>query len=149
VEPTNEIVEDDEALMRKVAEEVDMQGRVMARAFYDELQKIAVGTQMVDTPHPGAMVGNPAMQMAIAQPGATPGQDATSRVAAIINQLKAPTEAGVSSVTQTGMPVDYPERQSVDESAMIAYDENNMAAKTAGDRILEGLWDIHVTNEEE
>jgi hypothetical protein len=139
--------DNDEELMKKVAEEVDAQGRVMARAFYDELQKLAVGTQMVDTPHPGAMVDNPAVQMPIAMPGATPGQDATGRVAAIINQLKAPTEAGVSSITQTGTPVDYPPRIPVDESQLIAYDANNMPAKTSGDRILEGLFNIHVTEE--
>jgi hypothetical protein len=139
----------DEELMKKVAEEVDNQGRIMARGFWDEFNKLAVGTQVADTPHPGAMPENGAMQMMRAYPGMTPGQDSTDRVSAIISQLTAPTQAGVSSITQTGNPVDYPPRTTVDEAAPIAYDENNAAAKTAGDRIIETLWSLHVSQEEQ
>ena len=139
---------EDEELMKKVAEEVDAQGRIMARAFMDELNKIAVSTQMVDTPHPAAIVENPAVEMGKDMPGMIPGQDITGRVSAIINQLKAPTEAGVSEIVQTGNVVDVPPRSPIDEAPPIAYDANNAAQKTAGDRILEQLWKLHVTRGE-
>ena len=137
----------DAELMKKVAEETENQGRIMARGFMRELDKIAVGTQVVDTPHPAALPDNPAIQMMRAYPGTQPGQDSTDRVSAIISQLKAPTEAGVASITQTGTPVDYPPRTVVDEAAPIAYDENNASAKVAGDRIIEKLWNLHVATE--
>lgn len=53
---------DDDAEFRKIAEEYDAAGRIMARAFADEMNKIAVGVTGV-TPNTAAVPDNPAVQL--------------------------------------------------------------------------------------
>lgn len=53
---------DAEADLKKIAEEADGVGRIMAHSFMDELQKLAVGVVGL-TPNPDAIPQNPAVQL--------------------------------------------------------------------------------------
>jgi len=116
--------------MLKIAEQADFIGRIMYRGFMDELEKDAVGTQIVDTPDPGMIPAAPQIQL----PRHPVGTDKTSRVQAILNKLKASTEVGASEIAQVGDVVDRPGRSPLDEGVAIG------AVKTSGDKILEILY---------
>lgn len=68
--------------LRKIAEEMDEAGRIIARSFYDELQKLAVGSVGL-TPNPDATPDNPLVQISKAD---VHEQD-VAKVQAIIQQL--------------------------------------------------------------
>lgn len=86
-------VSEDE-LLRKQAQEAEDSGRIMARGFYDELNKLsalkkeAVGVEGI-TPNPDAVPANPAVQVA-----STDGHMAdVSKVNSIIQNLTQGTQA--------------------------------------------------------
>jgi len=92
--PETPQVEDSD--MAKIAE-ADAQGRIMARAFMDELQKLAVAPVAEYPADPGAIPDNPAVQVArgeLAQPNAA----AQSAANTIINRLVAASKVGASEV---------------------------------------------------
>jgi hypothetical protein len=70
--------------IKKQAEEADDVGRIMARAFHDELQKIAVGVVGM-TPNPDAIPANPAVTL----PSVDIHEADIKKVQAIIQQLTA------------------------------------------------------------
>ena len=132
-------------IMEKIAGQMDEQGRIMARAFVDEINKIAVGTQVMDTP-PGPGVSNAAMQLSATEHSPV-GTDVTGRVSAVINQLKASTEAGVGEIGQSGTVIDRPPRPPVQEGAPVLADLGKTAGLdglTDGDWVLTNLFNRHI-----
>lgn len=94
-EETVEAVPTDEEIA-KVAE-ADAQGRVMANAFKDQMDKLGVAP-MADYPaDPGAIPNNPALEVGRGEP-AQPHADKSGKVNAIINSLVAANKVGAGEI---------------------------------------------------
>lgn len=135
----------DKEMLQKVAESYDDAGRIMARGFYDEFQKLAVGYQTADTPNiTPALQVNPAVQLSQGTPA---HQAETSRVGAIINSLRSDTLMPAGTISVRGeqrvavIPPDAPDRGTPTAADVM---EAQTYGKTAGDRIMEKLWARHV-----
>lgn len=129
VAQTSEEVND----LKKQAEEADGIGRVMARSFMDELQKIAVGVTSL-TPNPDAVHENPAVVM----PNVDIHEADVKKVQAIIQQLTAGERMkGPQGYVQVnGAPAETTQPVAVDETP-IAYDVHKKAANA---EIIENLY---------
>jgi len=89
-----EIQVSEDTELRKLAEEYDAAGRIMAAAFADELQKIAVGVTGV-TPNTAAVPENPAVQVS--------DQDIQlANVGAVVGQLRALTQGAEADLSPAG-----------------------------------------------
>jgi len=95
VEKTAEQTEEDEE-MAKVAE-ADAEGRIMARAFIDELQKLGVAPVADYPADPAAVPNNPAVEMGRGEP-AQPHADKQGKVNAILNTLVAANKVGAGEI---------------------------------------------------
>jgi len=124
----NQVNENDE--LRKLAEEYDAAGRIMATAFVDELQKLAVGVTGV-TPNTAAEGDNPAVQVS----NADVNLGEVAKVVGVIREQTLGAEAKMSpagqvqsdpKVTVPGAPVENPP---------VAAD-----VKTASTEVVERLW---------
>lgn len=81
----------------KVAE-ADAQGRVIANAFANQLEKLGIAP-MADYPaDPGALPNNPALEVGRGEP-AQPHADKSKKVNAIIGQLVAANKVGAGEIT--------------------------------------------------
>ena len=128
--------------LKKVAEEADGVGRIMAHSFMDELQKLAVGVTGL-TPNPDAIPANPAVQLS--------NQDIheadVAKVQAIIQALTQGERAhAVKGYVQVnGQPAGDTQPVAVDETP-IAYDHAKAApiaydyAKAANAEVIENLY---------
>jgi hypothetical protein len=81
----------------KVAE-ADAEGRIMARSFWDEFQKIAVSMQPQYPADPGSIVDNPAVEVSRGE-AAMPQADKAMQVMNMINQLTAASKVGAGEIT--------------------------------------------------
>jgi hypothetical protein len=97
VEKTAEFQEYEKTAEEKVAE-ADAEGRIMARGFWDEFQKIAVSMQPQYPADPGAVVDNPAVEVSRGE-AAMPQADKATQVMAMINQLTAAGKVGAGEIT--------------------------------------------------
>lgn len=135
VETPETLVENNEvAELQKIAEIEDMKGRIQARAFVDEIQKIAVTVTGL-TPNTGAVPANPAVQVS--------NMDAheadVQQVEAIIKKL---TMGGEQKMSPAGAI--HEQNVPVAATQPIAIDEHPVAAdaqKTAGEEIMSALYD--------
>lgn len=118
--------------MQKKAADADAEGRIIARAFVDEIQKIAVEVTGL-TPNTAAVPENPAVQVST--------EDAhledVSKVEAIIKKL---TMGGEAKVNPAGAI--HEQNVPVEGSQPIAVDEHPIAAdaKMASNDVLEALY---------
>ena len=97
-EASEEIVTDgtEDVDMAKVAE-ADAQGRIMARAFVDEMQKLGVAP-MADYPaDPGSVPNNPAVEMGRGE-AAQPHGNKSATANAAINALSAANKVGAGEI---------------------------------------------------
>lgn len=136
--------------LQKKAAEVDDQGRIMARAFFDELNKIAVGDVGI-TPNPAAVPDNPGIQLSN-QGGV--GAAAYGPADAVIQQLTASAQVGGPQGTigvQGGAMQPIPGVAGVDEHPVAAdaakAKERAMADKTAADKAISALYKKFVGGE--
>lgn len=128
------VVETDEvASLQKVAEFEDMKGRIQARAFVDEIQKIAVTVTGL-TPNTGAVPANPAVQVS----NSDAHEADVAKVESIIKKLTMGGEAKVNpagAVHEQNVPVAGAQPIAVDEHPVAA------DAKTASEEIMTALYD--------
>lgn len=123
--------------LRKLAADLDAQGRQIARGFLDEIQKVAVGVDGM-TPNTAAVPENPAVQVS--------NQDVrledTAKVEAIIKKL---TLGGEAKVNPAG--VIHEQNTPVAPTQPIVVDETPVAAdvKQASAEIIEKLYKIYFT----
>jgi hypothetical protein len=141
--PTEETVEDN---MDNFIKEADAEGRLMAQGFLAELQeKIAVETHPVGiTPDHGQIPGNinPAVQLPTA--GGAVGSPATAVINSLISQAGhnggvMQTPAGTIGAAQTAVPT-----MPLAADMAKAQETAEAAAKTAGDYIIESLYNLHL-----
>jgi len=97
---TPETLEDSE--MDKVAE-ADAQGRIMARAFHDELNKLAVAPVAQYPADPGAIPINPAIEVGRGEP-AQRHQQAQAAANGLIAQYTAANKVGVGEIATPAGP---------------------------------------------
>jgi hypothetical protein len=131
-----EPVVDENAELQKIAAEMDEAGRIIARAFYDELTKIAVGTVGM-TPNPDAIPANPGVMVAKVD---VKEQD-IAKVQQIIQQLTAGERAkGPEGFIQVnGQPVAATEP--VNDAATAAASPNvQPGQKTASADVIEKIY---------
>lgn len=91
---TPETPEDSE--MAKIAE-ADAQGRIMARAFFDEFVKVAVAPVAEYPADPGAIPNNPTVEVGRGEP-AQSHQEAQAAANALIAQLVAAGKVGAGEI---------------------------------------------------
>jgi hypothetical protein len=118
--------------MKKLAEEADGVGRIMAHSFMDELQKLAVGVVGM-TPNPDAIPANPAVQVS--------NQDVheadVAKVQSIIQALTQGERAhAVQGYVQVNGQPAGPTEPVNQDPAPLAYD----AAKAANAEVIENLY---------
>ena len=106
--------------LAKVAE-ADAQGRIMARAFYDELQKAAVAPVADYPADPAAIPNNPSVEVARGDP-AQPQAGKSSKVNAIIAGLTAATKVGAGEITTPAGPAPEAKVDPQDGNAALAAD---------------------------
>ena len=82
--------------MAKIAE-ADEQGRIMARAFFDEIEKLSVAPVAEYPADPGAIPNNPAVEVGRGEP-AQRHQQAQSAANALIAQLTAANKVGAGEI---------------------------------------------------
>jgi hypothetical protein len=99
----------------KVAEAIE-EGQIMAHAFYEELEKIAVGDSPV-TPNTGAVKDRDKINHV--DTGEIK-QEEVDKVNAILAQLYGPVRAGVGEIATPAGVVDVPGRPPVDEKPLPA-----------------------------
>ena len=131
--PETVVVTDEVAELQKIAELEDMKGRIQARGFVDEIQKIAV-TVTGMTPNTGAIPANPAVQIATSDAH----EADVSKVESIIKKL---TLGGEQKMSPSG--VIHENNIPVAATQPIAIDEHPVAAdaKTASEEIISSLYD--------
>lgn len=142
VEPTTQNTEivsvDEDAEFRKIAEEYDAAGRIMARAFADEMNKIAVGVTGI-TPNTAAVPDNPAVQLS--------NEDVNlPEVAQVVNTIREQTQGAEAKMTPAGQVQVEPKvttgagpsEQKPVAADMRSAQEDAAAAKTA--QVVERLW---------
>lgn len=126
--------------LRKVAEEYDAAGRIMARAFADELEKIAVGVTGV-TPNTAAEGDNPAVQVSNSDINVPDVQK-------VVGAIKEQTQGAEAKMTPAGqvqvdpkvtVPAAPAENPPVAADAKTAAEET-AAAKQASTEVVERLW---------
>lgn len=131
VEAPVETPADENDELRKMAEEYDAAGRIMARAFADELEKIAVGATGV-TPNTAAVPDNPAVQLS--------NQDVNlGEVAQVVGVIKEQTMGAEAKNTPQGQVQADPKVTSPagpSEVPPVAAD----AGKVASADVVERLW---------
>jgi NAD(P)-dependent dehydrogenase (short-subunit alcohol dehydrogenase family) len=109
--------------LQKLAQEADEQGRIVARAFYDELQKIAVSPVGM-TPNPAAIPDNPATQVST---GDIKEDDVAQVVKAIMQLTNGERMQGPSGTVNVNNAPVAPATPTVDEYP-IAADVHKTAA---------------------
>ena len=122
---------DENAELRKLAEEYDAAGRIMAIAFADELQKIAVGVTGV-TPNTAAEGDNPAVQLSNADVN-------LGEVAQVVGAIKQQTLGAEAKMTPQGQVTVEPKQitpAGPSEVPPVAAD----AGKVASADVVEKLW---------
>jgi len=134
-------VEDTDTLIKQA----EAEGRAMALGFIDELEKAAVETHPVAiTPDHGQIPGNvnPNMQMSTA--GGAVGSPATAVINSLISQaghnggvVQGPAGTLTAAKTEGALPQEAADVMKAQETA-------EAAAKTAGDRIIEALYNLHL-----
>jgi len=138
---TPETPEDSE--MAKIAE-ADAQGRIMARAFFDEINKLAVAPVAEYPADRGSIVNNPAIEVSRGDL-AQPHPEITGPANAIISQLTAPNKAGAGEIA-TPAGVQPNQRVPLETgSAPLAYDTvkaQETAATGAGQVVKTGAYHI-------
>jgi predicted RNA-binding protein len=130
----NQVNENDE--LRKLAEEYDAAGRIMARAFASELEKIAVGATGV-TPNTAAEGDNPAVQVSNSDVN-------LANVQQVVGVLKATTMGAEAKNTSQGqLQVD-----SMNTVATTPMENPPVAAdiKQASADVVERLWQHYFGN---
>lgn len=142
--PVEPQVNEKDAELRKLAEEYDAAGRIMAFAFADELQKIAVGVTGV-TPNTAAVPENPTVQVS--------DEDIQlGNVQAVVGQLRAVTQGAEAKMTPAGkveantVTSVSATPASVAENPPVAYDaakaqEEAAAAKQASSAVVGKLYE--------
>lgn len=139
--------------MDKIAE-ADSQGRIMARAFYDELEKIGVAPVAEYPADPGAVPNNPAVEVGRGEP-AQRNQEAQAAANALISQLTAAGKVGAGEVaTPAGaQPVAHSDPQegnrplaadvakAKERAATGAQEEEKTSASEGANRIVSELYD--------
>ena len=142
---TAENVSTDEDLVK----EADAQGRIMARAFVEELNKVAVAP-IADYPaDPGAIPNNPALELPRGEAN-QPHAEQSAKVNAIIAQLTSANKVGAGEIASPAGVVSIEEKTPGNEVqvAADAAKEQEQAAtgggasgeKTGADRILSNLY---------
>lgn len=139
-QPAEPEINEDEAI--KAAE---LEGRAMARGFFDEMQKQAVDTDPIQiSPDHGQTPGNmnPAVQVSTA--GGAVGSSASQVINSLISRVGQnggviQTPAGTVAAAQTQVmapptPAEIARQQASAEAA----------AKTASDYIIETLYNLHL-----
>ncbi len=151
-EPAPAETQDEGNDLAKIAAEMDDAGRVMARAFADELQKLAVGVVGM-TPNTDAIPENPAVQVS----NDDVRRDDADKVTAILTQLtmgeRAQGPDGYKQVDSN--PVDAAQSVAVDEHPT-THDVQNVAKrqaaeareKTASDAVISALYQKYFGGQE-
>lgn len=107
--------EEEEADMKKRAALADEEGRVIARAFMDELQKQGVAMAAEYPADPGALPNNPAVETPRGE-AAQPHMEQTAKVEALLRKLTTANKVGAGEVgtsaqvepQQHTAPVEHP-----------------------------------------
>ena len=122
-EKSEEVSEEDQ--LKKEAEEYDAAGRIIARAFADELEKISV-TVTGMTPNTGAVPDNPALQVSNEEVH----EGDVAKVQAILNKLTMGLNAKgpAGAVHEQNVPVAPVQSVAVDEKP-VAADVRKVAQK--------------------
>ena len=152
VEETTKVAEVPED-QEKIAQEFEDQGRIMARGFMNELNKLAVGTEVM-TPNPDAVPKiNPAAELAQTEmPAEEPDIQA---VVGEINRLRQATMVGAREHGQSGTVTDTPHKKpEVEGAPPVVYDQakaqlgSGAVNKLASDEIVGTLYQ-HYFGEED
>jgi hypothetical protein len=120
--PAENQVSNEDAELRKIAEEYDAAGRIMARGFTDELQKIAVGATGI-TPNTAAIPENPAVQV-------TDGYVQLPEVDAVVNTLRQMTQGAEARFSSEGK-VEVAPHTTMPTGASVSSDPKGLAADAA------------------
>jgi hypothetical protein len=152
---TPETSEEDSDL-DKIAE-ADAQGRIMARAFFDEMSKLAVAPVAEYPADPGAVPNNPAVEVGRGEP-AQRNVEGQSAASALIAQLTAANKVGAGEVaTPAGVqPVAKSDPQEGNQplAADVAKEQERQAVpgaesvKTGALKITEALYKKYFPEEE-
>lgn len=139
-----QVDENDE--LRKLAEEYDAAGRIMARAFADELEKIAVGATGV-TPNTAAEGDNPAVQ--VSNSDVNLGE--VAKVVGVIKEQTLGAEAKNTAAGQVQADPKVTAPTAPTENPPVAADakgaaEDAAAAKQASAEVVERLWKHYFGN---
>ncbi|MBC8549302.1 MAG: hypothetical protein H8D23_06590 [Candidatus Brocadiales bacterium] len=152
---TPETSEDED--LAKVAE-ADAQGRIMARAFHDELNKLAVAPVAAYPADPGALPNNPAVEMGRGEP-AQRHQAGQSAANGLIAQLSSAGKVGQGEFGTPAGVQPLPPTDPMEGNQPLAADMGKMqeraavpgadAVKTGALKITETLYNKYFGDEEE
>lgn len=152
----NKSQEESEEEMRKTAKRADEEGRVMARSFFDELQKLGVAPTAEYPSDPGAVPINRGVEVPRGE-AAQPHAEQTSKVNQIIAQLTTSNKVGAGEVG-TSAQVE-PQKHTAPQEAPVAADimkaeERKMTGegqvvKTGSAKILTNLYNEYFPEEDE
>tara|TARA_Y100000034_G_C6824445_1_gene371611 strand:+ start:134 stop:754 length:621 start_codon:yes stop_codon:yes gene_type:complete len=111
----------------KFAAELDAQGRIIARSFMDELNKIAV----MDAPmtiNTGAEGNNPGVEVSRGEVN----QEQVDKVVGVLGQLNAATNAGMGEIANPAGVLSVEQKTPVDEHPVVADQAAAQNAQAAG-----------------
>jgi hypothetical protein len=145
--------------MAKVAE-ADAQGRIMARSFYDELNKLAVAPVAPYPADPGAIPNNPALEIGRGEP-AQPQAEKSQQINGIIASLTAAnkvgageiaTPAGAQPVAHTdpqegNMPLVYDQAAAQERAAVPGAEAVKTGELAGAEKIVTSLYNKYVAEE--
>ena len=135
-----------------LVKEADAQGRIMARAFVEELNKVAVAPVADYPADPGAIPSNPALELPRGE-GNQPHAEQNAKVNAIIGQLTAANKVGAGEISGPAGVMSMEEKTPGNEVqvAADAAKEQEQAAtgggpsaeKTSAEDIISSLYDTY------
>ena len=118
----------------KLAEELDAQGRIIARSFMDELHKIAVADAPM-TINTAAEGNNPSVEVSRGDIN----EEQIAKVVQILQSLHAPTNAGTGEIAGRGTNYTVEQKTPVDEHPLVADQAAAQRAAAAGGQVAPGM----------
>jgi len=123
--PTPEVSEDE------IVKQADAQGRIMAQAFVNELQKQAVAPVGEYPADPGALANNPGLELPRGEAN-QPHAEANAKVNGIISQLTGAGKVGAGEIATPGGVVSVEPHSMPNEPQVVADQAKLQEAQATG-----------------
>jgi hypothetical protein len=123
--PTPEVSEDE------IVKQADAQGRIMAQAFVNELQKQAVAPVGEYPADPGALANNPGLELPRGEAN-QPHAEANAKVNGIISQLTGAGKVGAGEIATPGGVVSVEPHSMPNEPQVVADQARLQEAQATG-----------------